>query len=113
LNILELLIDNMKNNIANKGAIANSTLAIPNNEILGRANLQSRDMAAQPYIKLNVGQGNSFIVKNSNIVITSNTINKAVGGQQAPGIQGPIPILNSSIVSQTQGVPSGNMGDYT
>jgi hypothetical protein len=101
LNILELLIDNMKNNIGNKGATGNTSLALPNNEMLGRANLQSRDLAAQPYIKLNVGQGNSFIVKNSNIVITSNTINKAVGGQQASGIQGPIPILNSSIVSQT------------
>ena len=31
----------------------------------------------QPFIRLNVGQGNSFIVKNSNIVITSNNINKA------------------------------------
>jgi hypothetical protein len=31
----------------------------------------------QPFIRLNVGQGNSFIVKNSNIVITSNSINKA------------------------------------
>ena len=36
----------MKNNIANKGAIANSSLAIPNNEMLGRADLQSRDLAA-------------------------------------------------------------------
>ena len=103
----------MKNNNSNKGATANMSLALPNNEMIGRANLQSRDLAAQPYIKLNVGQGNSFIVKNSNIVITSNTINKAVGGQQASGVQGPIPILNSSMVSQTQGAPSGNVGDYT
>ena len=103
----------MKNNNTNKGAAANTSLALPSNEMLGRANLQSRDLAAQPYIKLNAGQGNSFIVKNSNIVITSNTINKAVGGQQASGPQGPIPVLNSSIVSQTQGIPSGNVGDYT
>ena len=47
--------------------------------MIARANLQSRDLQGgeQPFIKLNVGQGNSFIVKNSNIVITSNNINKA------------------------------------
>ena len=54
-------------------------------------------MNAQPYIKLNVGQGNSFIVKNSNIVITSNTINKAVVNPVSNG-SGPMPILNSSIL---------------
>ena len=47
-------------------------------ELIARANLHSRDLAGQPLLKLNVGQGNSFIVKNSNIVITQNTINKAI-----------------------------------
>lgn len=46
-------------------------------DMVTRANIQSRDVTNQPLIKLNVGQGNSFIVKNSNIVITQNTINKA------------------------------------
>lgn len=34
---------------------------------------------------MNVGQGNSFIVKNSNIVITSNNINKAALANPASG----------------------------
>ena len=94
----------MKNNNT-KGTPSMAVTTLPNNELIARANLQSRDLTAQPYIKLNVGQGNSFIVKNSNIVITSNTINKAVG--QA----GAIPILNSSLVQHTQGLASGS-GDY-
>lgn len=99
----------MKNNT--KGASNTTVAALPNNELIARANLQSRDLTAQPYIKLNVGQGNSFIVKNSNIVITSNTINKAV---PQPGS---IPILNSSLVQHTQGISAGYNagvpGDYT
>ncbi len=66
----------MKNNNTKGGGLTPNTGALPNNDIITRANMQSRDVNAQPYIKLNVGQGNNFIVKNSNIVITSNTINK-------------------------------------
>lgn len=51
LNILEI-INNMKN-VNTK--VTSNTLALPNNEIINRANMQSRDLAAQPYIKLNVG----------------------------------------------------------
>lgn len=49
---------------------ANPLVAVQNSDMILKPNLQqSRDLAAQPLIKLNVGQGNSFIVKNSNIVI--------------------------------------------
>jgi hypothetical protein len=66
----------MKNN--NTKGLTPNTVALPNNDMIGgRTNIQQRD--GQPFIKLNVGQGNNFIVKNSNIVITSNTINKGIG----------------------------------
>lgn len=61
-------------------------------ELVARGNIQSRDVANQPLIKLNVGQGNSFIVKNSNIVITQNTISKAIAN---PGI----PVIPASAIS--------------
>jgi hypothetical protein len=63
--------------------------------MIARANLPSRDLANQPLLKLNVGQGNSFIVKNSNIVITQNTINKAILNPTQPMVGGTttIPII--------------------
>jgi hypothetical protein len=88
----------MKNNNT-KGGLTPNTVALPNNDIIARGNLQSRDVNAQPYIKLNVGQGNNFIVKNSNIVITSNNINKGLGQPTSSVGGGPvsIPIMNSSL----------------
>jgi hypothetical protein len=65
----------------------NNSKQTPNvtQDIIAKANLQSRDLASgQPLLKLNVGQGNSFIVKNSNIVITQNTINKAIVNPSFP-----------------------------
>jgi len=35
-----------------------------------------REVTPQTLVKLNVGPGNNFIVKNSNILITQNTLNK-------------------------------------
>ena len=42
----------------------------------------SRELTPEPLMKFNLGPGNNFILKNSNIVITQNTINK--GGLQVP-----------------------------
>lgn len=70
---------------------------LPNQELIARANLNQLDMAGQPLIKLNVGQGNSFIVKNSNIVITQNTISK---GGNPNGAQNGIPVLPASAITQ-------------
>ncbi len=36
----------------------------------------SREVTPQTLVKLNLGPGNNFIVKNSNILITQNTVNK-------------------------------------
>lgn len=71
----------------------------PTQDLIQRANLHSRDIPNQPLLKLNVGQGNSFIVKNSNIVITQNTINKAiVNGGGVP--QANFPLLQGSMHQQ-------------
>jgi hypothetical protein len=59
----------MKNNNT-MASTSKQRATLNNQELISRANLQSRDLANQPLLKLNVGQGNSFIVKNSNIVIT-------------------------------------------
>jgi len=44
----------------------------------GQRELQglSREITPEPLMKFNLGPGNNFILKNSNIVITQNTINK-------------------------------------